>query len=136
MSHHDFVGFLEAVNTDPELSQRVDEIQDGTMDEKVTRIIELGRNSGFTFSEEEMDSLVLAHAANESDEELSPEALDTVAGGLALPAGVPELNRNFGLQYLALQESMQQENRQYTALTNIMKTKHDTAKAAINNVRG
>jgi hypothetical protein len=30
---------------------------------------------------------------------------------------------------------MQDENRRYTLVSNIMKTKHDTAKAAINNVR-
>ena len=30
---------------------------------------------------------------------------------------------------------MQADNRQFTLLSNIMKTKHDTAKAAINNIR-
>jgi hypothetical protein len=30
---------------------------------------------------------------------------------------------------------MQQENRQFTLVSNIMKTKHDTAKSAINNIR-
>jgi len=46
-----------------------------------------------------------------------------------------ELNMSFNLQYLALQQHMQSENRQFTAISNIMKTKHDTAKNAINNVR-
>jgi hypothetical protein len=30
---------------------------------------------------------------------------------------------------------MQNENRQYTMVSNIMKTKHDTVKNSINNVR-
>jgi hypothetical protein len=30
---------------------------------------------------------------------------------------------------------MQDENRRFTLVSNIMKTKHDTAKNAINNVR-
>jgi hypothetical protein len=34
-----------------------------------------------------------------------------------------------------LQQKMQADNRQFTTLSNIMKTKHDTAKNAINNVR-
>lgn len=46
-----------------------------------------------------------------------------------------ELNQSFNLQYLSLQQNMQAENRQFTTLSNIMKTKHDTAKNAINNVR-
>ncbi len=45
-----------------------------------------------------------------------------------------ELNQSFNLQYLGLQQNMQSENRQFTTLSNIMKTKHDTAKNAINNV--
>lgn len=46
-----------------------------------------------------------------------------------------ELNQSFNLQYLGLQQKMQAENRQFTTLSNIMKTKHDTAKNAISNVR-
>lgn len=41
----------------------------------------------------------------------------------------------FELQYLRLQSSMQHENRSYTAVSNIMKTKHDTVKNSISNVR-
>lgn len=46
-----------------------------------------------------------------------------------------EMNQSFNLQYLQLQQNMQQENRQFTMMSNIMKTKHDTAKSAINNIR-
>jgi hypothetical protein len=46
-----------------------------------------------------------------------------------------EMNMSFNMQYLALQEKMQADNRQFSTLSNIMKTKHDTAKNAINNVR-
>jgi hypothetical protein len=45
------------------------------------------------------------------------------------------MQESFNLQYLALQSQMQRENRQYTAISNIMKTKHDTAKNSISNVR-
>jgi hypothetical protein len=38
------------------------------------------------------------------------------------------------LQYLQLQEQMQRESREYTALTNVMKVKHDSARAAIANI--
>jgi anion-transporting ArsA/GET3 family ATPase len=46
-----------------------------------------------------------------------------------------ELQLSFNLQYLQLQNQMQQENRSYTAISNIMKTKHDTVKNSISNVR-
>ena len=46
-----------------------------------------------------------------------------------------EMNQSFNLQYLQLQQQMQADNRQFTLLSNVMKTKHDTAKNAINNVR-
>lgn len=46
-----------------------------------------------------------------------------------------EMNMSFSLQYLMLQQKMQDENRKFTLLSNIMKTKHDTARNAIQNVR-
>lgn len=49
--------------------------------------------------------------------------------------GAVEMQESFNLQYLQLQQNMQQQNRQFTMVSNIMKVKHDTAKVAINNVR-
>ncbi|OGQ92186.1 MAG: hypothetical protein A2289_02550 [Deltaproteobacteria bacterium RIFOXYA12_FULL_58_15] len=46
-----------------------------------------------------------------------------------------EMNQSFNMQYLGLQQQMQSDNRQYTSLSNIMKIKHDTVKASINNIR-
>ena len=42
---------------------------------------------------------------------------------------------SFNLQYLQLQNEMAEGNRSYTAISNIMKTKHDTVKNSISNVR-
>lgn len=46
-----------------------------------------------------------------------------------------EMNQSFNMQYLGLQQQMQNENRQFTTLSNLIKTRHDTAKAAINNIK-
>ncbi len=69
-------------------------------------------------------------------------ALDGLAAGgdtsailLQETRRMQELNQSFNLQYLGLQQNMQADNRQFTTLSNIMKTKHDTAKNSINNVR-
>lgn len=46
-----------------------------------------------------------------------------------------ETQMSFNLQYLQLQNDMQNENRQFTMVSNIMKTKHDTVKNSISNIR-
>jgi hypothetical protein len=46
-----------------------------------------------------------------------------------------ETQMSFNLQYLQLQSQMQHENRSFTAISNIMKTKHDTVKNSISNIR-
>ena len=66
--------------------------------------------------------------------ELSEAELEQATGGVAQEAGVvtPTTGET---QYLTLQEKMQNESRQFTTLRNVMKTKHDTAKNSISNVR-
>jgi hypothetical protein len=46
-----------------------------------------------------------------------------------------ETQMSFNLQYLQLQSQMQNENRAYTTVSNVLKTKHDTVKNSINNMR-
>jgi Ulp1 family protease len=54
---------------------------------------------------------------------------------LAATKEMQETQMSFNLQYLQLQRQMQNENRSYTAVSNIMKTKHDTVKNSISNIR-
>ena len=44
-------------------------------------------------------------------------------------------SQQFNMQMLALQENVQQENRRFSTLTNVVRARHDTAKAATANVR-
>ena len=46
-----------------------------------------------------------------------------------------EMNQSFNMQYLNLQQRMQDESRRFSLLSNILKTKHDTAKNSISNLR-
>lgn len=46
-----------------------------------------------------------------------------------------EAQMSFNMQYLALQQKMQDESRRFTLLSNVMKTKHDTVKNSISNIR-
>ena len=43
--------------------------------------------------------------------------------------------QKFNLAYLQMQNEMQRESREHNAVSNIMKVRHDSAKAAINNIR-
>ncbi len=43
--------------------------------------------------------------------------------------------QKFNVAYLQLQNEMQKESREHNAISNIMKVRHDSAKAAINNIR-
>ena len=46
-----------------------------------------------------------------------------------------ETQMSFNLQYLQLRSQMQNENRSFTAISNIMKTKHETVKNSLSNFR-
>ncbi|MFY1830187.1 hypothetical protein ACN47A_30005 [Myxococcus fulvus] len=46
-----------------------------------------------------------------------------------------EEGQKFNAAYLHLQNEMQRESREHNAVSNIMKVRHDSAKAAINNIR-
>ena len=50
-------------------------------------------------------------------------------------AELQKFNQSFNLQHLGLQQQMQNENRMFTMVSNVMKNKHDTAKNAISNLR-
>ncbi len=45
-----------------------------------------------------------------------------------------EESQAFNMQYLQLQTQLQSDNRNFSTLSNLMKARHDTAKAAINNM--
>lgn len=62
----------------------------------------------------------------------SAEASETDA--LEATKALQQEARTFNLQYLQLQEQMQRDSREFTALSNVMKVKHDSAKAAIANI--
>ncbi len=138
MSHQNVVAFMEKVLSDNELQVKLGAIQGDGGPESVRQLLQIAAEAGFSFAEQDLDDLFLAMAASQTEGELTPQQLEAVAGGTELmnaTQDMQEMNMSFNLQYLQLQQNMQQENRQFTLMSNIMKTKHDTAKAAINNIR-
>ena len=50
-------------------------------------------------------------------------------------ARMTERNAAFNLRYLQLQQQIQADTRQFNLVSNVLKTKHDAAKNALNNIR-
>lgn len=46
-----------------------------------------------------------------------------------------EMNASYNLRYLQLQQQIQADTRQFQLVSNVLKTKHDAAKNAVNNIR-
>ena len=62
-------------------------------------------------------------------------ASDAFNNMMSATKSMAEFQASFNLQYLQLQEKIQIDTRQFNLVSNIMKTKHDAAKNALNNVR-
>jgi len=59
----------------------------------------------------------------------------TAAGESGLLDGAPLDEADQALYYLQLQQQISAESRAYTALSNVLKARHDTVKNAIGNIR-
>lgn len=67
------------------------------------------------------------------------------AAALSGAAGVPaegggleaslQQSQDMNMYYLQIQEAMSAQNREYSAISNVLKAKHDTVKTAIGNIR-
>jgi hypothetical protein len=66
-----------------------------------------------------------------------PAALAAAAGnsGTSNMEAMMQQGHASNLQLLALQQQVQQESQRFTTVSNVMRAKHDTAKAAVSNIR-
>lgn len=67
--------------------------------------------------------------------ELSTDIADSQAELMRTMLEMQAMQTSFSLQYLELQERMQRQAREVNAISNIMKTKHDSVKNTIINIR-
>ena len=65
---------------------------------------------------------------------MTPEGATSAQGGSAADAGAPGY-ADQGMQFLELQQRIAAETQAYSALSNVLKARHDTVKGAINNIR-
>lgn len=108
--------------------------------EPVERVQAVGESANASLLKKAEEVSKAAHAVSSSPSNLGGSSIgqassNSVASLLAATQQMQEMQMSFNLQYLQLQETMQNENRQYTMVSNIMKTKHDTVKNSISNIR-
>jgi hypothetical protein len=57
------------------------------------------------------------------------------ASDLATMQAMQRESQAFNMQLLALQDQVQQDSQRFSTLSNVLRAKHDTAKAAVSNIR-
>jgi hypothetical protein len=62
-------------------------------------------------------------------------AAATPGGAAANVHALIQDGQSSNLRLLALQQQVQQENQRFSTLSNVMRAKHDTTKAAVSNIR-
>jgi hypothetical protein len=78
----------------------------------------------------------LAQSAAASARGAAPSAASPgAADGFETMRLLQQEGQSFNLRYLELQERLQRETREFTAVSNVMKVRHDAARAAIQNVQ-
>ena len=107
------------------------------IDETSAELAELtAMNTKIVQSNAEMSKIYLALSKRISDvAKMTGDRSRTQEQLVQAVKQLEEMNQSFNLQYLGLQQQVQDESRRFTLLSNIMKTKHDTAKNSINNIR-
>ncbi|MBN1773468.1 MAG: hypothetical protein JXB32_19555 [Deltaproteobacteria bacterium] len=67
----------------------------------------------------------------------SSGSVGTSAGGSTVDEywRLQQQSQDFNLQFLQLQEGLSHENRRFSTLSNVLKARHDTSKAVIQNIR-
>ena len=125
MSQTDARSFVERIAEDEALRRDVIGALNGNAEKAAQEMIELGSRQGLSFTTAEIGEAVAEWQRNHPAE-LSESALEAVSGGIDALSQTAD----FRLQY-----PMQQENRIFTAVSNILKTKNDTTKNSITNIK-
>ena len=126
------------MNEDPAIREEIAQFPEGDEQATLRRFIDLAGRNGFAFTDTEIDGVFLALAveeAREAGQELSVEELEMVAGG-ATGSYFQCFPRSVATDLsVKIEASKAMESRSFQTLSTVMRTKHDTAKSAINNVR-
>ncbi len=97
--------------------------------------------AGAEIASKVMGGSVLSAALSSARQQLggpgAPSGTGTTPNGSDYDAlrQLQDQSREMNVFFLDLQQRMQAENRRFTTISNVLKSRHDTARAAINNIR-
>ena len=77
----------------------------------------------------------IAGAAGGGGRAVLASGTGTDSSDLATMQAMQRESQVFNMQLLALQDQVQQDSQRFSTLSNVMRAKHDTAKAAVSNIR-
>lgn len=119
-----------AIHTRADMEKAVGQIQGDldSLNQHHLRYREAAEKLSILYSDLSKKVAQVGQIANSSNSSSSNQLLNATKQ-------MQEMQMSFNLQYLQLQEQMQNENREYTAVSNILKTRHDTVKNSIANIR-
>jgi predicted ribosomally synthesized peptide with nif11-like leader len=124
MSQQNVVRFLERLASDRSVAGEVGHIERNGGPDAVRQLIEVAEKAGYAFTESELQEILFA-ARQHSSGELADDELEQVAAGTG----------DMSLQETSLDQTVLDESASFAAVSNILKTKHDTTKNSISNVR-
>jgi predicted ribosomally synthesized peptide with nif11-like leader len=124
MSQQNVVRFLERLASDRSVADEVGHIERNGGPDAVRQLIEVAEKAGYAFTESELEEILFA-ARQHSSGELADDELEQVAAGTG----------DMSLQETSLDQTVLDESASFAAVSNILKTKHDTTKNSISNVR-
>jgi predicted ribosomally synthesized peptide with nif11-like leader len=124
MSQQNVVRFLERLASDRSVADEVGHIERNGGPDAVRQLIEVAEKAGYAFTESELQEILFA-ARQHSSGELADDELEQVAAGTG----------DMSLQETSLDQTVLDESASFAAVSNILKTKHDTTKNSISNVR-
>jgi hypothetical protein len=77
----------------------------------------------------------VADASTSAASALTASGAGSDAADLATMQAMQRESQAFNMQLLSLQDQVQQDSQRFNTLSNVMRAKHDTAKAAVSNIR-
>ena len=105
--------------------------------DKIALLLELLGENPFKTRAYDNGARIVRALDRDLEELVERNELTKIRGiGAALADKIATLVRTGSLPYLdELQQQVQQDSREFNMMSNIMKTKHDAAKLAVNNIR-
>ena len=113
MSYNSITEFKKALESDKNLLNNLQSIDESTSDKIIDKFITVAEKEGYSFSKNDLNKLLLSIRNNKTNDMLSDKELKSVSGGVSSP---DEMNQMIN----------QRNDQIFNMLTNILQNMQDT----------